>query len=121
LGPGEAFRQGGQLGPAAVWLPDYAPIVEQAQDYAQRRAAEGLNAIARLEGGAFAEAFDDSYHAFPIEHAGDVMGNGGSNFPAPTSRQVSKERGSKLPCDICKGIAVEEKERGAAMAVPEEI
>ena len=76
MGPSETFRQGGQFGPAAVWLPSYAPIVEQAQDNALRRAAEGLDAVARLKGGAFAEALDDSHPAFPVEHAGNVVGDG---------------------------------------------
>ena len=121
MDPRETLGQGGEFGPAAIGLPNHATIVEQTNDYALRRAAQGLDAVARLKRSAFAKALDDFHHALPVQHAGNVVGNGGGNYPAATGRQVSKESGSDLPGDVCKRIAVEEKERGAPMAVPEEI
>ena len=121
LSAGQAFGQGGEFGAAAVGLPDHAAILEQAEDRAVRRTAQGLDAVAGLERGGFAQAFDDTNHAVPIEHAGNVVGDGGHHLAAAASGQISKKSGGKLSSDFCKGIAVEEEEGGAPMAVPEEI
>jgi hypothetical protein len=48
------------------------------------------------------------------------MGYGGHDFAAATGGQISKKCGYDLPCNIREGVAIEEKERGAAMALPQE-
>ena len=121
LTAGQALRQRGEFGLAAVGLPNNAPVVVQAKDRAMRRAAQGLNAVARLEGGALAEAFDDTNHAFTVEHAGDIVGNGRHHLTAAAGGEIGEKSGCKLPSDICKGIAIEEEEGGTPMAVSEEI
>lgn len=50
----------------------------------------------------------------------NVVGNGGGGLAAAGGGEVSKNGGSDLPADICEGVAVEEKKRGATVAVAEE-
>jgi hypothetical protein len=44
------------------------------------------------------------------------MGYGGHHFAAASRGQVSEKGGNSLAADFREGIAVEEQERGAAMA-----
>ena len=125
LGPlfsaGQAFGQSRKFRETAVGLPDNPAIFEQAEDRAARRAAQGLDAVAGVERGGFAEAFDDANHAIPVEHAGNVVGDGGDHLAAAAGGQVGKQSGSELSSDIREGIAVEEEKWGTPMAVPEEV
>jgi hypothetical protein len=118
---GQTFRKGREFTQAAVGLPDNATVIEQSEDRAVRRAAQRLDSVAGLEGGGFAEAFDDANHALPVEHAGNVVGDGGYHLTPAAGGQVGKKRGGKLSSDIGEGIAIEEEEGGTAMTVPEEI
>ena len=121
LSAGHAFGQSRKLALTAVRLPDNPAVVEQTKDRAARRAAQGLDAVAGVERGGFAEAFDDANHAIPVEHAGNVVGDGGDHLTAPTGGQVGKQSGSELSSNIREGITVEEEKWGTPMAVPEEI
>jgi hypothetical protein len=58
---------------------------------------------------------------FAIQDTGDVMGNSGHDFASAGRGQVCKQRRGKLTPHVGKGIAVKEKERGSAMALPQEI
>jgi hypothetical protein len=68
-----------------------------------------------------AKTLDDPDHAFAVEHSGDVMGDGRNDLPAADVGKVGEKGRADLPANIGKGAAVEEKERGAAMAMPQKI
>src|SRR5437016_11069611 len=55
------------------------------------------------------------------QHTGDIVGDSGNDFTAAGCRQVSEQRRGNLASHVRKGIAVEEKERSAAMAMPKEV
>jgi len=46
------------------------------------------------------------------------MGHPGHNLSAPNGRQVGKNQVNDSSANVCEGIAVEEKKRGAAVAAP---
>jgi hypothetical protein len=121
LSAGQAFRQGREFAEAAVGLPDNAAVVEQAEDFAVRRTAQGLDAVAGLEGGRFAKAFDDSNHALPIEHAGDVVGDGGHHLAAAAGGQIGENEVNDCAAHISERVAVEEQEGSPTVTVPEEL
>jgi hypothetical protein len=104
---------------AAVRLPGHAPIRQQPDDHAARRAAQGFDAVAGLEAGCLAQFFQDLSHRISIQHAGHVMGHGGADFATASSREIGKEGGGELSGDVREGVAVEEKEGCLPMAVPE--
>jgi hypothetical protein len=49
------------------------------------------------------------------------MGESRHNFPSATGGQVREKRRGKLAPHVGEGVAVEEKERSAAMALPQEL
>jgi len=60
-------------------------------------------------------ALDDLDHAFAVEHAGDVVGDGGADLAFPARRQIAEQRKGEFPADGGECVAVEEKERRPAM------
>ena len=48
------------------------------------------------------------------------MGDGGDAFTSASGRQVCEDSRDNLPGDIREGVAVEEKKRSAAVALPQE-
>jgi hypothetical protein len=72
----EAFGKAGEFRFCFVRSPDDTAILEDADDHASRRAPEGLDVIAGLEGSGLAEGFDGLDHGFLIQHPGDIMGHG---------------------------------------------
>jgi hypothetical protein len=49
------------------------------------------------------------------------VGNGGHHFPSAGRGQVGENEVNDRPADVGKRVAVEEQERRAAMALPQEI
>ena len=86
-----------------------------------RCSTQCFHAITRLELCGLTKAFHNVHHRFPVEHAGDVVGNGRCGLPAPARWQVCEERCDDLTGDISEGIAVEKEERGAPVAMPEKL
>ena len=116
----QAFRQRHQLGAAPVHLPDEAAIVKLADDDAARGAAQRFHPIARLQLGGFTQALDDLNHGFPRQDAGDVMGDRRHDLAAADCGQVGEDEVNNGSSNVGEGVAVEEKERGAAVALPQE-
>ena len=116
----QAFRQRHQLGAAPVHLPDEAAIVKFADNDATRGAAQRFHPIARLQLGGFAQTLDDFHHRLPGKDPGDVMGDCRHDFTAAGCGQVGEKRRDNLTAYIGEGVAVEEKEGGAAVALPQE-
>jgi hypothetical protein len=48
------------------------------------------------------------------------MGDGGHDFASATGGQIRKNEINNRPANVGESIAVEEKERGTAMALPQE-
>ncbi len=116
----QAFRQGNQLGATSIHLPDEAAIIKLADDDATGRAAQRFHAIARLQIGRFKQALDDFNHGFPRKDTGDVMGDRGHDFTAADCGQVGEDEVNHGSPNVGERVAVEEKERSAAMALPQE-
>jgi hypothetical protein len=114
------FRQARQFARGAVGPPDYPAVTENVHDDAMEQAAQGFHAVTRFEVGGLREALYDLDHRFTIQHAGDVMGHGGDHFAAASGGEVGKQYRDDLTGDISEGVAVEEQERSAAMALPQE-
>ena len=106
---------------AARGLPDEPSIRLHPQDHAALRAAQSFDVIARLEVAARAESFDDGHHRIAIQHAGNVVGNRRGGFAATAQRKFSEDEVGGHTPDVGEGVAVEEKERRPAMALPEKI
>ena len=53
--------------------------------------------------------------------AGDVMRQSRHDFASPSGWQVREESRGKLTSYVGEGVAIEEKERSAAMALPQEL
>lgn len=86
-----------------------------------QRAAEGLDPVARLEVGAFAQALDDLHHRLPVQHAGDVVGDGRGGLAPAAGGEVGKDQvGDRTP-DIGEGVSVEEEKRGATVTTAEKL
>ncbi|PWU12564.1 MAG: hypothetical protein C5B50_21220 [Verrucomicrobia bacterium] len=49
------------------------------------------------------------------------MGDSGHDFAPATGRQLSKDEVNDGSSNVGKGVAIEEQERGAAMALPQEL
>jgi hypothetical protein len=61
------------------------------------------------------DAAGDLHHHLAAQHAGNAVGNGGTDFAKASCRQFRKQSCGEPPADIGKGIPVEEKKRCAAM------
>ncbi len=118
--PQQALRQGGEFR-AGIRAPHHPAIVQQTNDDSTHGAAQRLDPITGLEIGRSAQLIHDLRHRPVIQHARDTMGDGGSYLSAARRRKFGKHGGGNLPSDVGKGVTVEEKERGAPMAVAEEL
>jgi antitoxin component of MazEF toxin-antitoxin module len=67
------------------------------------------------------QALNDFHHCFPRQHAGNVMGDGGHDFAAAAGGQVGKDEVNNRSPNVSERVAVEEEERGAAMALPQQL
>ena len=121
MGADQTFGQGEEFGLAAVGLPDHAAVIKQTEDSALRRTAEGLDAVARQVRSAFAKALDDFHHALPVQHAGDVVGDGGHNLTAAASGQIGEDKVNDRSSDFSKRVAVKEKEWSLPVTAPERL
>ena len=117
----QAFRQGDQFGLTAVWLPRHTPVCELPDNHTASRTAQGFYPVARLEGGALPETLDNLDHRFPVQHAGDAVGDRRRGFASPRRREIGEKRGRNLPANLGKSVPVKEKKGGAAMAAAEEL
>ena len=71
------------------------------------RAAQGFHAVTRFEFSGFTKGLNDSRHAFKIQHASDVVGNGGHDFATAANREFGKKIIGENASGIRKRIAVE--------------
>lgn len=117
----QALRQRDEFGVAAIGLPGHPPVGQQPENGSAGRATQSLDTIAGLQFGAGAKAFDDFDHGFAVEHASDVVGDGGCDFPEPGRRQFRKNGCGNPPANVGKCITVKEEKRGAPVALLEKI
>ena len=117
----EAFGKGDEFRLALVRFPADTSVIEDLEDHSAQRTSEGLDAITCFPIGGFAETIDDVDHAFAIEHARDVVGNGGGNLPPTTRGKFSKNQSRHLPTYVCEGVTVEEQEWSGTMTATEEV
>jgi hypothetical protein len=117
----QAFGQSSKFRSTAVRLPDNPAILEQAEDRAARRAAQGHDAVTRLKRRSFAEAFDDPNHALPVKHASNIVGDSGHHLASATGGKIGENEVNNRPSDIGERVAVEEKEGSPAVALPKEL
>ena len=116
----QALRQGGKFG-AGIGSPDHAPVFQHAHNLPAHRAPQGLDPVAGLKVRRFRESIHNLRHGLVIQHAGDAMGHGRHHFPPAGSWEFSKQRSDELASHVSEGVAVEEQERGAAVAVPQKL
>src|SRR5262245_50110358 len=100
---------------APVGLPDYATVVLHSQDRALRRAPQGFDPVTGFEFCTCAQRLDDFDHNFAVEHAGNVMGNGGGDFALTNCGQAAEQGHSQSSTDVSKSVAVEEKKWSLAV------
>jgi hypothetical protein len=84
-------------------------------------AAQSFHLVTSLPFGGFGEGCDNSFHCFPRQDAGNVMGYRGHDFTTAPGGQVGKDGSGDLPGHVGKSVAVVEKKRGATMAVSKEL
>jgi hypothetical protein len=116
----EGFWKAGEFGAGAVGTPDDAAVFEDAEDGAGCGASEGLDAVAGLEGGGFAEGLDGGNHRVAVEDAGDVVGDGGGEFAAADGGEVGEERVASASSNVSEGVSVEKEKRRGLMKMPQE-
>jgi len=85
------------------------------------RTAKCLDAVARLKVGGAAQTLDNLSHALMVEHSGDEMRESRDNFTSASGRQVREQGCGKLTPHVSEGVAIEEEERSAAMALPQKL
>ena len=119
--PAKAFRERRQFAGCAVWFPDYAAIVQNPNDDAVQRATECFDAVTGFPVGGFAQRLNNLDHCLPRQDTGDVMGDGGHDLATADGRQVGEKGGHDLPRNVGESVTIEEKERGAAMTLPQEL
>ncbi len=101
-------------------LPNHTAIRQDAHNRPMHRAAQGLDPVAGLEVGCFRKLVHDLGHGFVIEHASNAVGHRGHHFAAAGGGEFGEDRSHELASHVGEGVAVEEKERGAAMTMPQE-
>jgi len=69
----------------------------------------------------FAKGLDNLRHRFPRENTGNVMRDRRHDLAPPSRLQFSENQINERPANVRKSIAVEEKERSAPMALPQEL
>jgi len=84
------------------------------------RAAQGLDPVAGSKSSSLRELVYNLRHGVVIENAGDAMGHRRHYFTSAGGGEFGKECSHELASNIGEGVAVEEKERGAAMTMPQE-
>lgn len=80
-----------------------------------------LHPVARGERRTSAKIVHHRNHVLTTEHTGDEMRNRGDHLATARMGQIGKKQIRDAAGDIREGVAVEEKERRAAMASPEEL
>ena len=85
-----------------------------------RRTAQCLDPITSLQFGAGAQPVNDSDHRLTVEHAGNVMGDGGHDFAPSRCGKLGKQRCHNLPANVRESITIEKEKRRPPVALPEE-
>ena len=83
-------------------------------------AGESFDSVAGLEVCDVTQLLNNLHHGFPIEHACDIVGDGGGDLSQSRCRNLGQKRRSYSPPEIGKGVSVEEEKWGGAMAAPQE-
>ena len=115
----QAFRQGDEFG-SRIGPPNDASVRQQTHYGPAHGATQRLNTVARPKVGCFRKLIYNLGHGFVIEHAGDVMGHRGDYLASAGGREFSEDEVNDSSPYVCERVAVEEEERGAAMALPQE-
>lgn len=105
----EAFGEREEFEGGAVGAPGDAAVLEESGDRAVRGSAQGLDAVADGERGGLPERIHGGNHRVAIQHAGDVVGDGGGEFAAADRREFGKNRVADSSADVGEGVAVEKK------------
>jgi hypothetical protein len=105
----EAFGEGEKFEGGAVGAPGDAAVFEESGDRAVGGTAQGLDAVTDGERGGLPEGIDGGNHRVAVQHAGDVVGDGGGEFAAAHRREFGKNRVADSSADVGKSVAVEKK------------
>ncbi len=101
---------------SAVGFPGDAAIRMDSHDDPPGGSAKGFDTVTKTEIGCFGQGGQSSVHGFPVENARYVMGGEGGGFAPAADGKLGQENVNRAAGDFSEGVAVEEKERGAAMA-----
>ena len=85
-----------------------------------QRAAQCFDAVTGLPVGSGGKGFDNFFHCMPWQYARNVVSHGGHDFAPARGGEVGENKIYNSSSNVCESITVEEKERRAAMALPEE-
>jgi hypothetical protein len=117
----QTLRQRNELRAASVSPPDHTAVVQHTNNDAAQRTPQRFYAVPRLQVRDRAEALDDLDHRLPRQHPGDIVGDSGHDLAATAGGQVGEDEVNDSSSDVSEGVAVEEKERSAAMTLPQEL
>jgi len=117
----EALGQVEQFIRTPRWLPRDPVVRQHPGNHPLLGAAQRLHGSARLQVGGGRKCLHDQDHIFPVQNAGDLVGDGGSDLPETRGRKICEEGGGKTASEVGKCVAVEEEERCPAMKMAEQV
>jgi hypothetical protein len=115
----QAFRQGGEFG-AGISAPEHSPFRQHSDNRPVHGAAQGLDAVAGPEVCCLGKLIHYLGHGVVVEHASNAVGHRRHHLAPAGGGEFCKQRSDELSSYVREGVAVEEEEGGAAVAVPQE-